>query len=93
MTTLPIGEAKDRFSALAEEVERTHEIVHITRHGRRSVAVIAEDDLDSLHETIFWLSQPGIREDLAASEREFQRNDIVAGDDLRREFGLGPGDG
>ena len=45
--------------------EREHEILRITRHGHSAAVLMAEDDLESLHETIFWLSQPGIREDVA----------------------------
>src|SRR3954468_10159407 len=59
MTTVPLSEAKDRLSALVEAAETTHEIVTITRHGREAAVLMAQSDLDSLHETIFWLSQPG----------------------------------
>ena len=65
MKSVPLSEAKDKLSALVEETETTHEIVSITRHGRPAAVLLAADDLDSLHETLFWLSQPQIREDLA----------------------------
>lgn len=44
--------------------------------------------LESLRETTHWLSQPGIREDLAWAEREITEGDTVTGEDLHREFGL-----
>ena len=59
VTTIPLSEAKDKLSALVEAAEKTHEIVTITRHGREVAVLMAKEDLDSLHETLFWLSQPG----------------------------------
>ena len=89
MTTIPLSEAKDRLSALVEAAEKTHEIVTITRHGREAAVLMAKEDLDSLHETLFWLSQPGVREDVEAARTEAERGGTTSGDDLRGEFGLG----
>ena len=51
---------------------------------------MSADDLESLQETIHWLSQPGIREDLDQARRDIAEGNTVSGDDLRREFGLPP---
>ncbi|MCU1568826.1 MAG: prevent-host-death family protein [Pseudarthrobacter sp.] len=64
MRTVPLSEAKDKLSALVEEADKTHEIIQITRHGHPSAVLMSAADLESLQETIHWLSQPGIREDL-----------------------------
>lgn len=40
MTTLPLSEVKARLSEIAEEVERTHERVHVTRDGRERRAAV-----------------------------------------------------
>lgn len=88
MTSIPLSEAKDRLSALVEAAETTHEIVTITRHGREAAVLMAKEDLDSLHETIFWLSQPDVRRDIDAARDEAERGDAVSGTDLRAEFGL-----
>lgn len=88
MTTVPLSEAKDKLSAIIEEAERTHEIVTITRHGRPAAVLMAADDLDSLHETLFWLSQPGLREDIAAARQDVATGATVGGEELRAEFGL-----
>lgn len=88
MTTVPLSEAKDRLSGLVEQAERTHEIVTITRHGRPAAVLMAADDLESLRETVFWLSQPGVREDIAAARREVERGETTSGADLRAELGL-----
>lgn len=88
MRSVPLSEAKDKLSALVEQAEKTHEIVTITRHGRPSAILMAAEDLASLHETLFWLSQPGIREDLAAAEEDLARGRTTGADELRAEFGL-----
>lgn len=90
MKTVPLSEAKDKLSGLIEEAERTHEMVSITRHGRPAVVLMAADDLESLQETLFWLSQPGIRDDLAAAEVDIEAGRTVGSDELRAELGLPP---
>lgn len=88
MTSVPLSEAKDKLSAMVEQAERTHEIVTITRHGRPAAVLMAADDLDSLHETLFWLSQPGTRDDVEAAEREVQADQTIGANELRAEFRL-----
>jgi antitoxin YefM len=88
--SIPLGEAKDKLSALVDDAESTHEIITITKHGRPAAVLMSADDLESLQETVFWLSQPGVREDIAEAEREYTEGSTVSGDDLRNEFGLPP---
>lgn len=88
MTTVPLSEAKDKLSAYVEQAEKTHEIVTITRHGRPAAVLMSADDLESLHETLFWLSQPGIHEDIAAARQEAAAGETTNAADLRAEFGL-----
>jgi antitoxin YefM len=90
MKTLPLSEAKDKLSGLVEEAETTHEIITITRHGRPAAVLMAAEDLESLHETLFWLSQPGIQESLTEAEREYAAGATITGEDLRAQFGLPP---
>lgn len=58
MNTLPLSDVKSRLSEIADEVERTHERVHITRNGRRYVVLMAEEDLESLEATLELLTDP-----------------------------------
>jgi antitoxin YefM len=90
MKSVPLGEAKDKLSALVEEAETTHEIITITRHGRAAAVLMAADDLESLQETLYWLSKPGIRESIAQAEAEYAAGATTSGADLRAEFGLPP---
>ena len=90
MKTVSLSEAKDKLSALVDEADSTHEIVHITKHGRPAAVLMSVDDLDSLRETLFWLQQPGVREDLAEGEREHENSETLRGDQLRARYGLPP---
>jgi len=90
MRSVPIGEAKNTLSALVDDAETTHEIIAITKHGRPAAVLMSADDLESLQETVFWLSQPGIRDDIAAAEREYSEGTTVSAEALRDEFGLPP---
>jgi antitoxin YefM len=66
MSTLPLSEVKARRSEIADEVDRTHDRVHVTRNGREYVVLISAEDLDSLEATIELLSD----EDAVARVRE-----------------------
>jgi prevent-host-death family protein len=90
MRSIPLGEAKDRLSALIDDAESTHDIITITKHGRPAAVLMAADDLESLQETVFWLSRPRILDDVTQAEREYAEGSTVSGDTLREEFGLPP---
>jgi len=88
MSTVPLSEAKDKLSAMVEQAEKTHEIVTITKHGRPAAVLMAAEDLESLHETLFWLSQPGAREDIDEARRGVQTGETATAGELREEFDL-----
>jgi prevent-host-death family protein len=90
MRSIPLGEAKDKLSALVDDAESTHDIITITKHGRPAAVLMSADDLESLQETLFWLTQRGIRDIVDAAEKEYVDGSTVSGDDLRDEFGLPP---
>ena len=88
MISVPLSEAKDKLSAMIEQAEKTHEIVTITRHGRPAAVLMAAEDLESLHETLFWLSQPGVRDDIAATRGDVTDCKTISVKELRAEFRL-----
>lgn len=90
MRTISLSEAKDKLSALVDQADSTHEIVQITKHGRPAAVLMSADDLESLHETLFWLQQPGIREDLAEGELQYEDGETFTADQLRARYGLPP---
>jgi antitoxin YefM len=65
MTSVPLAEAKNRLSEYVSAVERTHDRVTITRHGRTAAVLISADDLAALEETIDLLATPGLSEAIA----------------------------
>lgn len=50
---------------------------------------MSPDDLESLQETVFWLSQPGVREDVASADAALADGSAITGAELRGELGLG----
>ena len=80
MTTLPVSEVKTRFSEIADEVDRTHDRVVVTKNGRDYVVLMSTVDLESMEATLELLSDP------AAQERVRQANaDIAAGQYVEEE--------
>ncbi|MCK0091370.1 type II toxin-antitoxin system Phd/YefM family antitoxin [Rhodococcus sp. HNM0563] len=90
MTTVPLGEAKDKLSALVESVESTHDIITITRYGKPAAVLMSAEDLESLHETIYWLSRSGTREAVAEADQDYALGQTTSLEDLRAEYGLPP---
>jgi antitoxin YefM len=74
METLPLSEVKAHLSEIAEEVERTHQRVNITRNGRSYVVLMAAEDLESLEATLELLSDPDALARVAQA-----RADLAAG--------------
>ena len=63
MTTVTVTEARKKLFSLLDEASSSHEPVHIT--GKRGGAIlISEDDWESIQETLYLLSVPGMRESI-----------------------------
>ncbi len=90
MTTVPLGEAKDKLSALVDSAESTHDIITITKHGKPAAVLMSADDLESLHETIYWLSRAGTRDAVAAADAEYAAGQTISLENLRAEHGMPP---
>lgn len=87
MNMMPVGDARDHLSELITEVERTHERVTVTRHGRPVAVVLSPDDLESLEETLDILSQPGALAEIRDSADDIAAGRTVSIEDIRAEFG------
>jgi prevent-host-death family protein len=74
MTTLPLSDVKARLSEIADEVDRTHDRVPVTRNGREYVVLMSAEDLDSLEATIELL-----RDDATMARIQSAEADIAAG--------------
>lgn len=87
MSLVSVGDARDRFSELIADVERTHERVVVTRHGRPVAVMIAPADLESLEETLDILSDPQALAEIRESAEDIAAGRTVTIDEIRAEFG------
>ena len=63
MSTFNATEARSKLYALMDETAKTHKPITIT--GKRGNAVLlSEEDWNSINETLFLLSVPGMRESI-----------------------------
>lgn len=88
MRSVPLSEAKDKLSGLVDEAEATHEIITITKHGRPAAVLMSADDLDSLRETVYWLSKAGIGETIGEANAAIAAGDTIGSEEMRRRLHL-----
>ena len=87
---MTVTEVKARFNELVDEAESTHEQIIITKHGRPAAVIMAAEDLESLQETVYWLSRPGIRESIAEADADIEAGRTIGSDELHNQIGLPP---
>lgn len=82
MRTLPLSDVKARLSEIADEVERTHERVHVTRNGREFVVLLAAEDLDSMEATIELLADKAVMGRVRQAEADVANGDVTTGEEM-----------
>jgi len=82
MSTLPLSEVKARLSEIADEVDRTHERVHVTRNGREYVVLLSAEDLESLEATIELLRDDAAMERIRAADAAVATGDVTTAVEL-----------
>jgi len=88
MQTLPISKVKDKLNELVDAAAITHEQVTITKNGTPAAVLVGADEWESIQETLFWLSQPGIRESVAAAEADVADGRVYGEEQIRAELGV-----
>lgn len=88
MQIASLQDLKAHLSDFADRAEREHERFTITRNGRPSFVVMSAEDLEALEETLFWLSRPSIRQDLAEAQAAEEAGDGMGEAELRASIGL-----
>ena len=83
-----LSDLKSHRSEYADRAELEHEQFTITRNGRPAVVMVSADEWESLQETLFWLSQPGIHESLAEAEDDIAAGRIYTESEVRQSLGL-----
>jgi antitoxin YefM len=82
MTTMPLSEAKARLSEVADDVDRTHDRVHITRNGREYVVLISAEDLESLEATIELLGDPAAMTRIRDADKALARGETTSAEEM-----------
>lgn len=82
MKTLPLSEVKARFSEIADEVDRTHERVQVTRNGRDFVVVISAEDFESYEATLELLSDQATITRIANAEADVAAGNVTTGKEM-----------
>lgn len=74
---MALKDVKNQLSAVVDKVEREHDRVVITKHGRPAAIVLSMDDLESLEETVDVLSSPALIKQIRKSLEELQAEPAV----------------
>ena len=82
MSTMPLSEAKARLSEIADEVDRTHERVHVTRNGREYVVLMSAEDLASLEATLELLQDATAVEEIRQAQADVAAGDVTTLDQM-----------
>jgi len=86
--TLPNSKVKDKFNEYVDSVAITRDQVTITRNGVSAAVLIGVDEWESIQETLFWLSQSGIRDTIAEAEADIAAGRTHGEDEIRAQFGV-----
>jgi antitoxin YefM len=80
---MALKDVRDQLSTVVDKVEREHQRVVITKHGRPAAIVLSIDDLESLEETVDVLSSPTLIKQIRKSLAELQTSPatVLAKDD------------
>lgn len=82
METVPLSDAKARLSEIADDVDRTHQRVQITKNGRSYVVLISAEDLESMEATLELLSDPEAKDRVDHAKADMARGDYTSGEEM-----------
>ena len=83
---LPLAEIKKRLSEIVDGVERRHDRVVLTRHGRPAAVIISPDELESLEETLELLSDPNAMREIREADAAVEAGEVVTADELHHKY-------
>ena len=75
---MALKDVRNRLSEVVDQVEREHDRVVITKHGRPAAVVLSVDDLASLEETLEILGRPALMRQIDESLGELAAGDAEA---------------
>jgi antitoxin YefM len=84
MTTVPVAEARQNFSALVDQAVTTHQRVRVTRNGVPVIWMIADEDFESIMETLDVLADAAAMQDIAQSRADSAAGRYVTSAEMER---------
>lgn len=88
MRILPISKMKDKLNEYVDAVAQTQDQITITKNGAPAAVLVGAEEWESLQETLYWLSKPGIKESIAEADTDIGAGRTYGEDEIRAEFGL-----
>jgi prevent-host-death family protein len=84
MTTVPVAEARQNFSALVDAAVATHQRVQVTRNGVPVIWMIADEDFESILETLDVLADAAVMQDVAQSRADAETGRYFTADEMKK---------
>lgn len=75
MKTLPLAEAKAKFSGLIDEVSRRDERVTITKRGRPAAVLMSHEEAMGIEATLDIMSDPDFYKEILENTRRLDRGE------------------
>jgi prevent-host-death family protein len=79
MKTFTVAEARQDLSAVIGDITAYSEHVLITKNGKPAVVMMTVDEYEALEDTIFWLSVPGVLDQVVADRDSREREEQPVG--------------
>ncbi len=81
---MALRDVKNHLSEVVEQVEREHDRVVITRHGKPAAVVVSVEDLASLEETLEIAARSSLMQQIHSSLDELAagQSEVLARDEL-----------
>lgn len=73
--SMALKDVKDHLSEVVDRVEREHDRVVITKHGRPAAVVVSIDDLESIEETLDVAGRPELMKQIRTSLTELANDE------------------
>lgn len=85
---MALKDVKNHLSEVVDQVEREHDRVVITKHGRPAAVVLSVDDLASLEETLEIAGRPTLMRQVRASLNELAAGEaeVLSKDEILRSL-------
>ena len=75
---MPLREVKNHLSEVVDQVEREHDRVVITKHGKPAAVVVSVDDLASLEETLEVAGRPKLMRQIREGLLELDQAHVLS---------------